>query len=85
MHSNIEIHHLNFSSRNIVICKVIGQRSRSPGQIFRRGDMPCFALPLFNVNYGMGWMCMRQLSQDTLVGMFPNVPVVPIPKSGLVD
>jgi hypothetical protein len=47
--------------------------------------MPCFALPLFNVNYGMGWMCMRQLSQDTLVGMFPNVPVVPIPKSGLVD
>ena len=27
--------------------KVIGQRSRSPGQIFRRGDTPCFALPLF--------------------------------------
>ena len=25
-----------------------GQRSRSPGQIFRRGDMPRFALPLFN-------------------------------------
>ena len=24
-----------------------GQRSRSPGQIFRRGDMPRFALPLF--------------------------------------
>jgi hypothetical protein len=26
-----------------------GQRSRSPGQIFRRGDMPCFVLPLFTV------------------------------------
>jgi hypothetical protein len=24
-----------------------GQRSRSPGQIFRQGDMPRFALPLF--------------------------------------
>jgi len=23
-----------------------GQRSRSPGQFFRRGDMPRFALPL---------------------------------------
>ena len=27
---------------------VIGQRLRSPGQIFRRGDMPRFALPLFH-------------------------------------
>jgi hypothetical protein len=26
-----------------------GQRSRSQGLIFRRGDMPRFALPLFNV------------------------------------
>ena len=26
---------------------VIGQRLRSPGKIFRRGDMPRFALPLF--------------------------------------
>ena len=26
-----------------------GQRSRSPGQIFRQGDMPCFVLPLFTV------------------------------------
>ena len=26
-----------------------GQRSRSPGQIFRRGDMPRFALPLFKL------------------------------------
>ena len=25
----------------------LGQRSRSPGQIFRQGDTPCFALPLF--------------------------------------
>ena len=49
-HSNIEIHHLNFSSRNmvlilssrnIVIFKVKGQC-----QIFRREDMPRFALPL---------------------------------------
>jgi hypothetical protein len=31
----------------LLIFKVIGQRSRSPGQIFRRGDMPHFALPLF--------------------------------------
>ena len=30
-----------------MIFKVIGQRSRSPGQIFRRGDTPRFALPLF--------------------------------------
>jgi hypothetical protein len=30
----------------LLIFKVIGQRSRSPGQIFRRGDMPRFALPL---------------------------------------
>ena len=55
-HSNIEIHHLNFSSRNMVLildwwiftnyCYFQGQRSRSPGQIFRRGDMPRFALPL---------------------------------------
>jgi hypothetical protein len=29
--------------------KVIGQRSRSPGQIFRREDTPRFALPLFCV------------------------------------
>ena len=29
------------------IFKVIGQRSRSPGQICRQGDTPCFALPLF--------------------------------------
>ena len=31
-----------------------GQWSRSQGQIFRRGDMPCFALPLLillSVNY----------------------------------
>jgi hypothetical protein len=26
-----------------------GQRSRSPGQIFRRGDTPHFALPLFRI------------------------------------
>jgi hypothetical protein len=31
------------------IFKVIDQRSRSLGQIFRRGDMPRFALPLFLV------------------------------------
>ena len=30
-----------------MIFKVICQRSRSPGQIFRRGDTPRFALPLF--------------------------------------
>ena len=28
-----------------------GQRSRSPGQIFRRGDMPRFALPLFGLYF----------------------------------
>jgi hypothetical protein len=28
-----------------------GQRSRSPGQIFRRGDMPRFALPLLYLNF----------------------------------
>jgi hypothetical protein len=27
---------------------VIGQRLRSPGKIFRRGDMPRFALPWFH-------------------------------------
>ena len=31
----------------LLIFKVIGQRSRSQGQIFRRGDTPRFALPLF--------------------------------------
>jgi hypothetical protein len=30
---------------------VIGQRSRSPGQIFRRGYTPLFALPLFTLFY----------------------------------
>jgi hypothetical protein len=29
------------------VTKVIGQRSRSPDEIFRRGDTPRFALPLF--------------------------------------
>ena len=31
----------------LLIFKVIGQRWRSQGQIFRRGDTPRFALPLF--------------------------------------
>jgi hypothetical protein len=34
-------------SGTLLIFKVIGLRSRSPSQIFRRGDMPRFALPLF--------------------------------------
>jgi hypothetical protein len=33
-------------SRTLLIFKVIGQRSSSPGQIFRRWDTPRFALPL---------------------------------------
>ena len=33
----------------LLIFKVIGQRSRSPGEIVRRGDTPRFALPLFCV------------------------------------
>ena len=59
-HSNIEIHHLNFSSRNMVLildwwiftkfCYFQGQRSKSPGQIFRQGNMPhCIALVFFQL------------------------------------
>jgi hypothetical protein len=36
-------------SGTLLILKVIGQRSRSPGQIVRQGDTPRFALPLFCV------------------------------------
>jgi hypothetical protein len=36
-----------FSLGTLSIFKVIGQRSRSMGQIFRRGDTPRFAFPLF--------------------------------------
>jgi hypothetical protein len=44
------------SSQNIVIFKVVGQRSRSPGQIFRRGDMPRFAFPLLVLSFSFwGW------------------------------
>ena len=39
-HSNIEIHHLNFSSRNIVIFKVIGQGH----QVKFLGEGICHAL-----------------------------------------
>jgi hypothetical protein len=36
-------------SGTLLILKVIGQRSRTPGQIVRQGDTPRFALPLFCV------------------------------------
>ena len=49
-----------------LIFKVIGQRSRSPGQIFRRGDTPRFALPLFKVqsiqDSGLFWVWFRRVS-----------------------
>ena len=34
-------------SGTLLIFKVIGQSSRSPGQFFRRGDTPRFALSLY--------------------------------------
>jgi len=37
-----------------------GQRSRSPGQIFRRGDTPHFALPLFLVQIRYSVLIVRQ-------------------------
>ena len=36
-------------SGTLLMFKVIGQRSRSPGQICRRGDTPHFALPFSNI------------------------------------
>jgi hypothetical protein len=45
-----------------------GQRSRSPGQIFMRGDTPRFALPLFwiqvsKVNLEITVFCMNHILQ----------------------
>jgi hypothetical protein len=36
----------SWESRTLLIFSVIGQRSRSPGKIFRRGDTPRFAFGL---------------------------------------
>ena len=36
-----------------------GQRSRSPGQIFRWGDTPHFALPLFYFLIRIMWSCWQ--------------------------
>jgi hypothetical protein len=39
----------------LLIFKVIGQRSRSPGQFFRRGDTPRFVLPLLSLFFFSFW------------------------------
>jgi hypothetical protein len=38
---------MDFLRQNNVDIDFQGQRSRAQGLIFRRGDTPCFALPLF--------------------------------------